>query len=176
MTHTSREYAEALFELALDAGQTAEFSAGLDLVEEELKENPGFPALLSSPAISREERMDALSAAFQEQIPLSELILLRMMVSRGHAKSIPEMIISYRELEREHRGESVARVTTAVPLTADETEKLRAKLEARFHRKMDMICAVDPALIGGIRVETEGRVLDGSLKARLQEIKEVMDT
>ena len=70
MTHTSREYAEALFELALEAEETAAFSAGLDLVEEGLKENPGFLALLSSPAISREERMDALSAAFQERIPL----------------------------------------------------------------------------------------------------------
>ena len=175
MTHTSREYAEALFELALDAGKTAEFSAGLDLAEKELKANPGFLALLSSPAISREERMDALSAAFQEQIPLPELILMRMMVSRGHARNLPDMITSYRELEREHRGESVARVTTAVPLTVEETEKLRAKLEKRFRRKMDMVCTVDPALIGGIRVETEGRVLDGSLKARLQEIKEVMD-
>ena len=176
MTHTSREYAEALFELALEAEETAAFSAGLDLVEEGLKENPGFLALLSSPAISREERMDALSAAFQERIPLAEMILRRMMVSRGHARNLLEMITSYRELEREHRGESVARVITAVPLTKEEAEKLQNRLEARFHRKMDMVCTVDPALIGGIRVETEGRVLDGSLKARLQEIKEVMNT
>jgi F-type H+-transporting ATPase subunit delta len=70
----------------------------------------------------------------------------------------------------------VARVITAVPLTKEEAEKLQNRLEARFHRKMDMVCTVDPALIGGIRVETEGRVLDGSLKARLQEIKEVMNT
>ena len=66
--------------------------------------------------------------------------------------------------------------TGGYELTKEEAEKLQNRLEARFHRKMDMVCTVDPALIGGIRVETEGRVLDGSLKARLQEIKEVMNT
>ena len=176
MTHTSREYAEALFELAMEEGKTVEFAAGLDLVEAEIAANPGFLNLLASPAISREERMDALSAAFQERIPLPELILLRMMISRGHAKSLREMIISYQELAREHRGESIARVTTAVPLTEAEAEQLREKLEKRFKRKMILDCAVDPSLLGGIRVETEGRVLDGSLRTRLQEIKEVMDT
>ena len=176
MTHTSREYAEALFELAVEEGKTEEYAAGLDLVEGQLAENPGFESLLASPAISREERMNALSAAFQERIPLGELILLRMMVSRGHARNLRQMIVCFRELGRERRGESVALVTTAVPLTEAEEATLRARLEARFQRKMVLEKRVDPALLGGIRVETEGRVMDGSLKARLQEIKEVMDS
>ncbi len=176
MTHTSREYAEALFSLAYEAGQTEAYADGLTLVEEQLEENPGFPDLLASPAVSREERMDALSRAFGDRIPLPELILLRMMVSRGHARRLREMISCFRELARERRGESTARVTSAVALTEDEAERLRAKLEERFGRRMILECAVDPALLGGIRVETEGRVLDGSLRTRLQEIKEVMDS
>ena len=176
MTHTSREYAEALFGLATEDGQTAEFAEGLDLVEEVLRDNPGFLNLLASPAISREDRMNALSEAFREKIPLPELILMRMMVSRGHARQLEDMIASYRDLAREHRGESIARVTTAAPLTAEQAERLKAGLEKRFSRKMILDCAVDPGLLGGIRVETEGRVLDGSLRTRLQEIKEVMDT
>ena len=176
MTHTSREYAEALFELAVESERAEAFEDGLDLVEKQLAGHPGFLSLLASPAISREERMDAMSAAFQESIPLPELILLRMMVSRGYAKNIQDMIICYRELARERSGESIARVTSAVPLTEAEADKLRARLEARFSRKMILIQQVDPALLGGIRVETEGRVLDGSLRSRLQEIKEVMES
>ncbi len=176
MTHISREYAEALFQLALEDGNTEAFAEGLDLAERELKNNPAFLSLLASPAIPREERMEALSAAFRERMPMPELILLRLMVYRGHARQIGDMIACYRDLAREQRGESVAMVTTAVPLTAEETEKLRAKLEARFGRKIVINCQVDPALLGGIRVETEGRVLDGILKTRLHEIKEVMDS
>ncbi|MBQ9252365.1 MAG: ATP synthase F1 subunit delta [Clostridia bacterium] len=176
MTHTSREYAEALYELAAEEGKTEAYAAALDTVEAALAESPGFLNLLASPAISREERMDALSAAFQERIPLSMLVLLRMMVYRGHARSLPQMMESFRDLAREHRGETVAKVTSAVALTDAEQAALRAKLEQRFGKKMNLECSVDAALLGGLRVETEGRVLDGTLRTRLQEIKEVMDS
>ena len=174
MNHTSREYAEALFELAMEADKTPAYAEGLSLVEEALAENPGFLNLLASPAVSREERMNALSQVFQGMIPMEELLLLRMMVSRGHAREIRDMIACYRDLEREHRGESLAAVTTAVPLTDAEKDTLRQKLEKKFGRRMILDCRVDPSLLGGIRVETEGRVLDGSIRSRLQEIKEVM--
>ena len=175
MTHISREYAEALFGMALEEGQVDACTAGLELVESQLQENPGFLSLLASPAISREERMDALSAAFRDRIPLAVLILLRMMVSRGHAGQLQEMIRCWRDLVRENRGESVARVTSAVELTGEQKAALEEKLSKHFGRRMILECAVDPGLLGGIRVETEGRVLDGSLRTRLQEIKEVME-
>jgi F-type H+-transporting ATPase subunit delta len=99
-----------------------------------------------------------------------------MMVYRGHARSLPQMAEDYRALARDRRGEAVARVTSAVALKPEEAEALRTKLEKRFGRKMTLDCQVDPSLLGGIRVETEGRVLDGTLRARLQEIKEVMES
>ncbi len=176
MTHTSREYAEALFALAQEEGRTAEYAAGLETVKHALEQDAGFLNLLSSPAIPREARMEALSKAFEGAVPTSMLLLMRMMIFRGHARSLPAMIESYGELARENRGESVARVMSAVPLTAEEQEALREKLEKRFGRRMILECQVDPALLGGVRVETEGRVMDGTLRARLQEIKEVMDS
>ncbi len=176
MTQTSREYAEALFALAREEGKEETFSAALDTVRAELEASPEYRKLLASPAVPRQERMDALSAAFRGKIPLSMLELMRLMVFRGHAGEMLRMIGQYRELEREDRGESEARVLSAVELTAEEKEKLREKLEKRFGRKMILDCRVDPALLGGIRVETEGRVLDGTLRTRLQEIKEVMDS
>ena len=176
MTHTSREYAEALFELAAEENRAKEYAAALEEVRDALSAEPGFLSLLSSPAIPREERMDSLSAVFQGKIPLSMLVLLRMMVFRGHARLLPEMIDSYFELSRERRGESVAKVTSAVALTEAQQEALRAKLSKKFGRSMILECQVDPALLGGLRVETEGRVLDGSLQSRLREIRAVMDS
>ena len=176
MTNTSREYAEALFALALEADQAEAFAQGLTAVEQAIGENPGFLKLLSSPAIPREQRAGALDQAFEGTIPFPELILLRMMVFRGQAGSVPGMIREFRALQRENRGESDARVISAVALTDAEQASLKAKLEKRFGRKMALYCEVDPSLLGGIRVETEGRVLDGSLRARLQEMKEVMDS
>lgn len=176
MTHTSREYAEALFELAAEEDRAAEYDEALTLMETTLAENPAFLDLLSSPAVPRQERQDALSSAFEDRVPLSLLLLTRQMVFRGHARDIPGMIGEYRALVQASRGETTARVISAVPLTDAERETLAGKLEARFGRKMNLVCEVDPALLGGLRVETEGRVLDGSLRARLQELKEVMNS
>jgi len=176
MTHTSREYAEALHALAEESGEPGAYLAGLELTEKAVEENRGLLSLLASPAIPRSERMEVLPRIFGEDLPSPMLALLRLMVSRGHAREIPRMMEEYRKLERESRGESTARVTSAAELTAEEKESLRAKLEKRFGRRMVLECSVDPALLGGVRVETEGRVLDGTLRARLQEIKEVMNS
>jgi len=175
MTQTSKEYAGALFTLALGDGNTEEVSAALDLVEKETDGNAGYLATLASPAIPRKERLDAVTAAFGDAVPATVLALLRMMISRGHIYLLKEVIRDYRELAREHRGESVVRITSAVPLTDGELSALLAKLEKTFSRKMVPECTVDPSLIGGIRVETEGRVMDGSIRSRLEQIKEVMD-
>ena len=175
MTQTSREYAEALFELALTDHNVEETAEALALVERELAENPDYGALLASPALSREERKASLQTVFGDRVPRTVLALLQMMVSRGHARQMDAMIQAWRALAREHRGESIARVTSAVPLTEEQQQALQARLNQMFSRKMILQCEVDPALIGGIRVEAEGRVMDGSLRGRLKQIKEVMN-
>ena len=175
MTTTSREYAEALFELAVQGGVTKETSEGLETVVSALLQQPDYRALLASPAIGKEERLTALDTAFRGKIPEILLAILRMMVSRGHVSALTGMARDYEELARGYRGESVAVVTSAVPLKEAETVALRAKLEKKLGRQVILQCRVDPALIGGVRVDVDGRVIDGSIRNKLEEIKEVMN-
>ncbi len=175
MTTTSREYAEALFELAVQGGVTKETSEGLETVVSALLQTPVYKALLASPAIAKEDRLKALDEAFRGKIPDILLAILRMMVSRGHVSALNGMARDYEELARGYRGESMAIVTSAVPLKEAETVVLRAKLEKKLARKITLRCTVDPDLIGGIRVEVDGRVIDGSIRNKLDEIKEVMN-
>ena len=175
MTTTSREYAEALFELAVQGRVTKETSEGLETVVSALLQQPDYRALLASPAIGKEERLAALDTAFRGKIPEILLAILRMMVSRGHVSALTGMARDYEELARGYRGESVAVVTSAVPLKEAETVALRAKLEKKLGRQVILQCRVDPALIGGVRVDVDGRVIDGSIRNKLEEIKEVMN-
>ncbi len=174
MTTTSREYAEALFELAAEEKQIPEAGEGLALVKSVLKEEPAYQALLASPAIGKDARLAALDGAFRGRIPEILLGVLRMMTARGHVGAVADMAREFEALAREYRGEAVAHVTSAVALSEEEREKLQAGLEKRFRRQVTLQCEVDPALIGGVRVEIEGSVIDGSLKNRLDQIKEVM--
>ena len=175
MTTTSREYAEALFELSVQAGVTKETSDGLETVVSALTQTPAYRALLASPAIGKEERLAALDEAFRGKIPDILLAILRMMVSRGHVSALNNMAMDYEELARGYRGEARAVVVSAVPLKEAETVALRAKLEKKLGRTVTLQCRVDPALIGGIRVEVDGRIIDGSIRNKLEEIKEVMN-
>ena len=175
MTTTSREYAEALFELAVQGGVTKETSEGLETVVSALLQTPEYRALLASPAIAKEERLAALDGTFRGKIPDILLAILRMMVSRGHVSALNGMARDYEELARGYRGESMALVTSAVPLKEAEAVALRTRLEKKLARKITLQCAVDPGLIGGIRVEVDGRVIDGSIRNKLDEIKEVMN-
>lgn len=176
MTTTSREYAGALFELAVQEGNTKETSEGLETVVSALLQMPEYRALLASPAISKKDRLEALDSAFRGKIPDILLAILRMMVSRGHISELNRMARDYDELARGYQGESMAIVTSAVPLKEAETVVLRAKLEKKLGRKIILQCREDPDLIGGIRVEVDGRVIDGSIRNKLDEIKEVMNS
>ena len=174
MTTTGREYAEALFELAAEEKLIAETLEGLTLVKGATAEEPAFLALLASPAIGRENRLEALDQAFRGRIPDILLGVLRMMTARGHVSSIAEMGREFEALAREYRGETAARVLSAVALSDEERERLKAGLEKKFRRQVTLQCEVDPSLIGGVRVEIEGSVIDGSIKNKLDQIKEVM--
>ena len=175
MTTTSKEYAEALFELAAGEQVLEETSDGLVTVISALKQTPEYRQLLASAAVGKAARIEALEDAFRGKIPNVLLGVLRMMVSRGHVGALDGMAREYEELSRQYRGESVALVTSAVPLKEAEAVAIRAELEKRFARRVILRCELDPNLIGGVRVEVEGRVIDGSIRNKLEQIKDVMN-
>ena len=175
MTTTSKEYAQALFALAAEAGVTRETMDGLVTVQSALMQMPDYRLFLQSPAIEKKERTGALEAAFRGKIPEILLVLLKMMVNRGQMGAFNRMVREYEILARNYQGESVALVTSAVPLKEAETVELRAGLEKKLGRQIVLRCAVDPTLIGGMRVEVDNQVIDGSIRNRLQQIKEVMN-
>ena len=174
MTTTSKEYAEALYELAASEGCAAEAGEGLHLVMDTMEAEPAYRALLASPAINRETRLEGLNSAFRGKVPEVLLGVLRMMITRGHIREIGDMAAHYEALTRDVRGETVARVMSAVPLRPEEEAALREGLERKFGRKVTLQCRVDPALLGCMRVEIDGRVIDGSIRNKLDQIKEVM--
>ncbi len=175
MTTTSREYAEALFELAAQENLLRETSEGLETVVSALLQTPEYQALLASPAIGKAERLAALDQAFRGKVPEILLAILRMMVSRGHISAVKGMYRDYEEMARRYRGEVTAMVTSAVPLKEAEMVTLRAKLEKKLGQRITLRCREDPSLLGGLRVEVDGRVIDGSIRNKLDEIKDVMN-
>ena len=99
---------------------------------------------------------------------------LSLLCERGKIRELPDCVREYDLLLGVRRRTSTATVVSAVALTEEEKQKLQKKLEAFCRRRVVLVCRCDPSLIGGITVTVDGQVLDGSLKRRLQDVKEVI--
>lgn len=174
MTETSREYAAALFSLALEDGSTGDMLEPLRSFAELLRENPDYYELLSSPALSRSERVALLLKVLPENIPEYAQSFLSLLCENGNIRIIDRCIDEYEKLYRASENISAAQVTSALPLTDNEKELLREKLERKCGHPLIFNYSVDESLIGGVVVSMDDNIIDGSLKHRLHEIKEVM--
>lgn len=175
MTETSKEYALALFTLASEENMLEEFSQGLSLVLTQLRGNPGYTDFLASPNIPIDVRLSAIDEAFGESVCEYVNSFLKILCQKGSIRYVYKIILDFDEMYRASKGISTARVISAVPLKSSEKARLKEKLEKMCGKEVVMECIHSPSVLGGIIVYIDGRVLDGSLRRRLHDIKEVID-
>ena len=175
MNETGREYASAIFEIALEEDIRNEIYDSLALVKRVFRRERNYIDFLMSPAIPSSERVEALQQSFGGQINDHVLGLLTVMTLKGHIRYIFDCIEAFRVLYRESTAKSDAYVTSAVELTDEEKDKLKATLTKRSGHKVYMRYKIDPKLMGGLIVEMDNYRYDGSLRHKLKEIKEVME-
>lgn len=175
MTDTSKSYADALFSLALETNTIEETLTALKTMRDGVYYTDGALELLASPSIPKDERCAVLDKAFGDVQPEHVMGLVHVLVSHGHIRELDDVLAAYTELHDAARRLSTAYVTSAVALTEKEKAELTLKLTRKFGRTIRLECAIDPSLLGGLVVRVDGKVIDGSLKHRLHEIKEVMN-
>ena len=170
MNDVSREYGKALYELAADEGLASELLAEVKTARQVLCENPAYIGLLTSPELQRKEREEAIAAAFSGAHPYL-LRFLRMMVSLGYGREICDALSEYTRLYHENSGIAVAHIVSAAALSEDEAQRLVNALAARTGKRISPEFEVCPGLLGGIRVEVDGVLYDGTLRRRIDGIR-----
>ena len=174
MTEIAKEYGTALFSLAMEEGKTEEYAEALRTVLGIFEQNPEYLSLLSGPSIPLGERLSSLREVFASALPVHVLSYLSLLCEKGRISCFGESAEEYFALLNASRNRSNAVVTSAVALTDGEKDQLRRKLEVLRGGTVQMTFSVDPSLLGGVVVEMDGKVLDGSMRHRLREVKEVM--
>ncbi len=175
MTQTSKEYAEALFSLAAEENMLNDVSKGLNLVLAQLRGNPEYVDFLASPNIPIVDRLKAIDEAFADSVCEYVISFLKILCEKGSVRNVYKIILDFEGLYQASQGIATARVISAVSLKKAEKEKLQHKLEKMCGKKVVMECIVSKAILGGMIVYIDGKVLDGSLKRRLHDIKEVIE-
>lgn len=168
-------YASALFELATESGAVDAVASDLARFADLLAQSPDLERLVKSPVFSADEQLAGLSAVL-ERAGIGGLAgqFLRLTASNRRLFAVPDMIRAYRALIAKARGEETAHVVTAEPLDGAHVEALKAALKAATGKDVGLTVDVDPSLIGGLTVQLGSRMIDASLKTKLQSIKIAM--
>ena len=168
MNDTAREYGGGLFELAVDEGLEETLLAETRVLRGIFE--PAYLHLLTTPGISKAERVGLVSEALDGRVHPYLVNFVRIMVERGSAYELPDCFDEYERRYFRHRGIIRAKAESAVPLTDGQREKLTARLEARTGKKIELTCVVTPDLLGGIRLSFDNRLLDDTARAKLKTI------
>ncbi len=169
-------YARALFELALEEKSVDAVKADLDAFDALLRDSADLSRLVRSPAFSAEEQTRALRALLDKAKVggLSRNFLLTVASNR-RLFAVPDMIRAYRALVSRWKGEVSAEVTVAQPLSGSNLDALKDALKSVTGEKtVDLKVKVDPAIIGGLVVKLGSRMVDSSLRTKLNAIKIAM--
>ena len=175
MTATGNNYAEALFMLAREENLIDEFYEGLKLVEDVFVETPEYLQFLATPSIPKNERTAALAAAFEGKVNARILSFLQLMCEQGKAEQVFDSTEEFYRLREWAAGTVVAVVKSVVSLTETQKTDLIKVLEKRTGKKVSLNCVIDNTLLGGIAVELDGQLLDGSVKSNLKRAREVIN-
>ena len=168
-------YATALFDLALEANAVEAVKADLGRFDALMVESADLNRLVRSPVFSAKEQLQALSAVL-DRLGISGLVanFLKLAASNRRLFAVRDMIKAFRALVAEHKGEATAAVTVAEPLKDQHVDALRAALKSVTGKDVDLDIKIDPAILGGLVVKLGSRMVDSSLRTKLNGIKHAM--
>jgi len=165
----AKRYAQAVFEIAIEKKELERWQSDLEKVAS-LSKDDAFIALLENPKLHFDEKARLLSGWFGDMNPLT-VNLIYLLVARGVLSMVGEIADEYQRLLDSYQGIERADVTTAVPLEDEDIHRLEERLEAVVHRKVVVTSEVDPSILGGIVARMGGKLLDGSTRSRLENLK-----
>ncbi len=176
MMQTEREYAEALFTLAAEEHAAEDYLRHLGTVKQLLEDNAEYIEFLASPAIPMSERIASLDEAFGNAMPEYIVSFLKVLCENGKVRTLFACIDEFEKLTMAFLGTTVATVYSAVPLSEEQKQGICRKIEQMTGKHVDPVYTIDESLIGGLKVEVDGKTFDGSIKHRLGEMKDVMSS
>ena len=172
MTDLAREYGTALFELAAEEQKDQELLQELQLLCQQFQENPKYLELLGTPTLSKPERLHIVDEALKGKVDGYLISFLKILIERGAVQEFSQCAQQYEK--QYHKVHHIARATavTAVPLTEELSNRLRDKLQQVTGKTILLSNRVDPAVLGGVSIEMDGKLMDDSLRTRLAVLRE----
>ena len=168
----SKTYGDALFELAVEKNKVDMLAEEIEQLKGVLSENEEFGRLMNHPKIIKEEKIQVAKNVFEGRLSDELLGFITIIISKDRYKDIDAILDYFIAEVKRYRGIGVATVTTAVPLKEEQCQKIEEKLlDTTQYTKMEMHYNLDESLIGGMVIRIGDRVVDSSIKTKLNELQ-----
>src|SRR5260370_21938054 len=165
----ARRYARAYFDLAVEAGEVDRRGGELSEVAEVLGD-PQVVQALANPRLSVEQRTEVALALLEGRSePARNLV--RLLIQHGGMAALPAVVTHYRRLSDEASGVVRAEVTAAIPVDRGLEERIGRTLSERLGGQVQTTVRQDPSILGGLIIRVGDRVIDGSIRTRLQQLR-----
>lgn len=168
-------YASAVFDLAKEGKAVAKLEANVDDLAAALDASADLRDLISSPVYSRDVQGDAINA-ISKKMKLQPIMAntLSLMASKRRLFVLPQLVSQLRALIAEDKGEVTADVTSATAMTKTQSDKLAKTLKANVGKDVKIDATVDESLIGGLVVKIGSKMIDTSIRSKLNSLQNAM--
>lgn len=172
VSDVAQRYATALFELAVEEKAVEQAEADLKGFSNLLGENADLARLVKSPVFSADEQLDAITAIF-DKAGFSGIAanLIKIAAKNRRLFAVPDMVSAFNRLVAQHRGEVSADVVSAQALSDKQTDDLKAALKKSLGKDVALNVRVDPSILGGLIVKVGSKMIDNSLRTKLNSLK-----
>jgi len=174
MTGVAGVYGQALYDLARDEGMSESILSELRVLKDAFSANAGFIRLLSSPSLSKAERLNILHESFSGKVNPYVLNFMKILIEKGYMRYFSDCYETYREKYNLDNGILPVKAVTAHPMTEDQLARLTGKLETITGKKIELINAIDRSCIGGVRLDYDGKRVDDTVAGRLDRLHAVL--
>ena len=175
MTERSRVYGSSLYDLAAEEKLTDPIREQMLAIKQILRDNPDYIRLLAEPSIKKAERIGLIDAAFGSSCEKYLVSFLKLLCERDLLSEYEGCCDIFTKRYNEDHNISEAVVTSAVALSDSQLKALTAKLESMSGKKITLTTKIDPKVLAGLKVELDGKQLDGTVSGRLSGIKRKLD-
>ena len=168
-------YAQAVFELAQNQDQLDKLESDIKNFKDALAESADLDSLINSPVYSRDAQSKAILAiASKMKLTKTMCNTLGLMASKRRLFVVPSLLERLGSLIADHKGELSAEVTSAKVLTKAQSEKLSKMISARVGKTVIINATVDEDIIGGLIVKVGSKMIDSSIRSKLNSLQNVM--
>lgn len=174
MSQAASVYAQGLYSLAAEEKLEEQILQQLSVLDDSFRETPDFVQLLASYNLGKQERLQVLDDSFRGRVHPYVLNFMKILTERGYIRQFSGCCRAYRDLYNEAHNILTVQAEAAVELSASQQQRLTEKLEKITGKTVQLSCRVNPACLGGVRLDYDGKRVDGTVENALASIRALL--